>query len=289
MPASGSPTVRRRQLAAELRLLRGNRTGSEVSRALGWSKSKISRYEIGRTTLPVDEVVKLLDCYDVTGSKRDQLLALARDANERGWWEDYNDSLREEHRAFIGLEAEASAIMHWQVDVVPGLLQTEAYAKKMHVGYQKVVTSLLPGTVDRRVEVRMMRQQVLTREPPLELSVVIDESVLLRRVGRRELMHEQLQHLVHVADRPNVQLRVLPMSTESSLRTASFVILSFGGSGPGALDDVVSTEGVESEIYYQGEEYTYHHGLVFQALVEESLPPAESRKLILETGERVWA
>lgn len=85
------------------------------------------------------------------------------------------------------------------------------------------------------------------------------------------------------------ELRVLPLSTESSLRTASFVILSFGGSGPGALDDVVSTEGVESEMYYPGETYTYHHGLVFQALVEESLPPAESRNLILETAERVWA
>jgi transcriptional regulator with XRE-family HTH domain len=289
--STGSPAVRRRRLAAELRRLRGGRTGTEVARALGWSPSKVSRYEQGRSTLLLDEVSKLLDFYGVADPERDLLLSLARDASQRGWWEDYADALSEEYLAFIGLEAEAASVAHWQVDIVPGLLQTEDYARQLHLGYQSAVPTIPPGVIERRVRVRMKRQEVLTRDPPLQLSVVIDESVLLRRMGGREIMRAQLEHLAEAAELPNVELRVLPLSRESSLVADSFIIFGFGTNpvdDSGLLHDVVSTEGVKSETYVEGETDTHLYRLVFQGLVKASLSPCESQILIRQTAERAW-
>ena len=113
MAASASPTVRRRRLAAELRRLRGARTGGAVAKALGWSPAKISRYELGQSNFPLDEVEKLLDFYGVTEPRRGQLLALATEANQRGWWEDYADALTPDYMEFLGLEAEATAASEW--------------------------------------------------------------------------------------------------------------------------------------------------------------------------------
>jgi transcriptional regulator with XRE-family HTH domain len=288
---SGSPAVRRRRLAAELRRLRGERTGTEVARALGWSPSKISRYEQGRSTLLFDEVSKLLDLYGVSDPERGLLLSLALDASQRGWWEDYADALPEESLAFIGLEAEAVSVAQWQVEVVPGLLQTEDYARQVYAGYQHVVPTTSPGVVERRVRVRMKRQEVLARDPPLQLSVVIDESVLLRRMGAREIMQAQLERLAEAAELTNVDLRVLPLNNENSLVADSFVIFGFGTNSMDdsvLLHDVVSTEGVKSETYVEGETDTHLYRLVFQGLVKASLSPCESRRLIRQTAADVW-
>src|SRR5690349_9876099 len=117
MAQSGSPTVRRRRLAVELRRLRGNRTGNEVSRGIGWSTTKISRAESGRESLPPMEIEKLIDYYGVTDPLRGRLLELAEDAVQRGWWEDYADVLTPQYLEFIGLEAEAVSCLHWQADI----------------------------------------------------------------------------------------------------------------------------------------------------------------------------
>jgi Domain of unknown function (DUF5753)/Helix-turn-helix domain len=288
--ASGSPAVRRRRLAVELRRLRGNRTGGEVSSALRWSPSKISRFEQGRDSLPLDEVEKLLDFYGVSGSERDRL-SLARDAQERGWWEDYADAVPEEYQTFIGLEAEAASEVQWQAELVPGLLQTEEYARKLFAGFQRVIPTLTPTIIDQRVRVRMIRQQLLTRDPPLEHHVVIDESVLLRNIGGREVMYAQLLRLAEAADLPNVKMQILPLSSDVPLVFSSFVIFHFGP-GPtgktGALGDVVSTEGVKSEFYVEDEPATHMHRLVFEALAEAALSPSESQNLIRLTVDRIW-
>jgi hypothetical protein len=290
--ASASPTVRRRRLAAELRRLRGIRTGGAVAKALGWSAAKISRYELGQSSFPLDEVEKLLDFYEVTEPGRSQLLALAAEANQRGWWEEYADVLAPEYMEFIGLEAEADTMAHWQVGVVPGLLQTEEYAGRLNAGYQSVIPTP-PGILDRLVRVRLIRQELLTRDPPLQLSVVIDEAVLLRKIGDRGLMHAQLQHLAEVADLPNVELRIMPLSNrETSLVADSFTILSFGPQAAGEagkLADVVSTENVTSELYVEGETGTYLYRLVFQGLLNASLSPADSQNLIRRTAAELWA
>src|ERR1043165_6312398 len=140
MPSSGSPAVRRRILAAELRRLRAStgKTADEVGRALGWSKAKISRYELSRGGLRPADVGLLLDFYGVPERQHAQLLALAEEARNKGWWESYSDVLPPEQMEYIGLEAEATAILDWQINVVPGLLQTEQYALEVLSGYHEV-------------------------------------------------------------------------------------------------------------------------------------------------------
>ena len=125
----------------------------------------------------------------------------------------------------------------------------------------------------------------------MRLSVVMDESVLLRRIGDQRLMHTQLEHLTRVAELPNVDLRVLPLNRETSLVAESFAILAFGSpptDEAGKLADVVSTEGVTSELYVEGESDTYLYRLVFQGLVNASLSPADSQHMIEQTAERLW-
>jgi transcriptional regulator with XRE-family HTH domain len=286
---SGSPTVRRRRLAAELRRLRGARTGGVVANALGWSPAKISRYELGQSSFPLDEVERLLDFYGVTDLRRTQLLALAADANERGWWQDYADVLPAGYMEYIGLEAEAASVAEWQTESVPGLLQTEDYAREIIDAYQSVAR-IPPRHVERRSQVRIIRQRVLTeRDPPLELSAAIDESVLLRKVGSRELMVRQLRHLVEMAELPNIDLRVLPLQSETSLVAAPFIVLGFSElHEDAAVGDVVSIESPNNELYIGGEADTYMYRLMFQAFFEAALPSEQSRDLILQTARRVW-
>src|SRR5262249_60396521 len=176
MTMPGSPTVRRRRLAAELREIRESKgkSGDAVAAALRWSPSKISRYERARTGLQPREVERLLDYYQITGARRDLLLVLAADAAQKGWWEEYADSLSPDYQQFIGLEHEASSIAIWHVDVVTGLLQTEAYARHIISSYSRV-EPLAPAMIERMVRVRMRRQQGLER-PGLELSVVLEKS-----------------------------------------------------------------------------------------------------------------
>ena len=292
MAAFGSPTVRRRRLAAELRRLRGKRTGSRVSRAIGWSPTKISRAESGHESIPPSEVEKLLDFYDVKDPLRGRLLELAQDATQAGWWDDYSDALNPQLLEFIGLEAEAASSRQWQADTVPGLLQTEAYARQLSAAYQAVVPTTPPSLIDRFVRSRMIRQERLTHEPVLQLSVVMDEAVLLRRVGDRGLMRAQLEHLADMADLPNIDLRVMPLDRERALQAGSFVIMSFGSSSTteaASLGDVVSTESLNTELHVEGETDTQLYRLFFQALTKASQSPAESRDLIFTTIERAWS
>jgi len=288
MTVPGSPTVRRRRLAAELREIRESKgkSGDAVAAALKWSPSKISRYERARTGLQPKEVERLLDYYQITGSRRELLLELAQDASHKGWWEEYADGLSADYQAFIGLEHEASSIAIWHVDVVTGLLQTEAYARHIISSYSRV-DPVPPGMVDRLVRVRMRRQQVLDRE--LTLSVVLDESVLKRRVGDDSVMYDQLQRLAREADRPNLTLQILPLDAQHIIFGESFVIFSFGPDSDAMLHDVVSTEHFRTGFSVEGERDTYLHRIAFQMLVDESLDPAASKARILETAENHWA
>jgi transcriptional regulator with XRE-family HTH domain len=281
--SSASPTVRRRRLAAELRRLRGARTGTAVAAALGWSPAKVSRYELGQGSFPPQEIEKLLDYYGVTEPRRAHLLDLAAEANERAWWNDYTDSLSPEYMEIIGLEAEAASALVWQAVAIPGLLQTEAYARAVHTAHQRVVLTPPPGVFERRVTVRMLRQDVLvTRTPPLQLSAVIDESVLLRRTGSREVMAAQLGHLAEVSRLPNIDLRILPLESETSLKADSFLVFGFSADDERSkLGDVVSAEGVRDELRIEGETDTYMFRLIFNAFADAALSPEESRELIL--------
>jgi transcriptional regulator with XRE-family HTH domain len=289
MIAPGSPTVRRRRLAAELRGIRESKgkSGDTVAAALKWSPSKISRYERARTGLRPREVERLLDYYEITGPRRALLLGLAEDAAQKGWWEEFTVSLSEDYKQFIGLEHEATAMAIWHVDVVTGLLQTEEYARHIIGSYSRV-EPVAPGMIGRLVRVRMRRQQVLDRDG-LQLSVVLDESVLKRRIGDEAVMYDQLQRLVKEADRPNLTLQVLPLDAQHSVFGESFVIFGFGQDADAMLQDVVSTEHLRSGFTLEGERDTYLHRIAFQMLVDAALDPVASRKLILETAEGYWS
>jgi len=233
------------------------------------------------------EVERLLDYYQVTGARRALLLGLAEDAAQKGWWEEFADTLSEDYQQFIGLEHEATSMAIWHVDVVAGLLQTDSYARHIISSYGRV-EPVAPRMIGRLVNVRMRRQQVLDREG-LQLSVVLDEAVLRRRIGDESVMYEQLQHLVRQADRPNLTLRVLPLDGQHSVFGESFVIFGFAAGSDAMLQDVVVTEQLRSSVTLEGERETYLHRIAFQALCDASLDPAASRALIRETAESCWS
>ena len=231
---------------------------------------------------------KLLNYYEISGSRRAHLLDLARDAAQRGWWEDYADGLSSDYQQFIGLEHEATSIAIWHVEVVAGLFQTEAYARHIIGSYSRV-EPIPPGMVERLVRVRMQRQQVLARDPDVQFSVILDESILRRRIGNDEVMYQQLQRLARDADRPNVTLRILPLDTQHTVFAESFVIFGFGPDDDAIFQDVVSSEHLKSAFSLEGERETYLHRLVFQMLVSASLDPEPSKELIREAAESHWS
>ena len=285
----GSPTVRRLKLAAWLREIRETKgeSGETVAAAINWSPSKISRYERAKTGMPPREVQKLIDYYEVPEPERSQILTLAKEAAQRGWWEDFSDILSDDYRQFIGLEHDASSIAIWHVSVIPGLLQTEEYARNIISSYSRV-EPIAPGIITRLVRVRMRRQQVLERVG-LELSVVLDESILRRRIGDQKLMYDQLQHLAGEADRPNVTLQIFPLDAQHTVLGESFVIFGFGTEPEAMLRDVVSAEHLRSGYNLESERETYLHRLALKMLADESLDPAASKALILDTAESIWS
>jgi transcriptional regulator with XRE-family HTH domain len=284
-----SPTVRRRRLAAELRRLRerADLTGDDVAEQLKWSASKISRIETAKTGAKISDVRRLLDLYGVGDSHRDELIALAREAERKGWWEAYSDSLLEEYAAFVGLEAEAESVFEWETQVIPGLFQTEAYAREQMRAVQPIET-IPPGQMEDRIETRMLRQQVLTRDRPLELSVVIDESVLLRRYGDDAVMRSQLKQLAELSRLPNVTLRVLRLDGHHPIGIASFIHLRFARVYDVTFHDVVYVEQLTSSFYFEEELDTYRYTLASDRLVAAALSPEESTELIAHIANTVW-
>jgi transcriptional regulator with XRE-family HTH domain len=288
MPGKVSPEVRRRRLAAELRRLRGQ-SGlkiAEVAGQLGWSSAKVSRYELARTGLKPSDVRLMLALYGVDDLRQNELLALAFEASEKGWWESFSDVMPDEHISLIGLEDEATAEWSWHLEVIPGLLQTEEYARQVNSkGY-----SLAPvpeSQIERSVAVRMKRQELLLRDPPLELRVVIDEAVLRRGFGGSGVMRDQLRHLVEIARLPNVSLRVLPFGDDSTIIMNSFDLLRFGTQS-GKMPDVVYTEHFRATLYFEGETDTHQYRIVFERLREAALGEIGSVQLIERIITQVW-
>jgi transcriptional regulator with XRE-family HTH domain len=284
-----SPMVRRRRLAAELREIRetANRSADAVARALGWSPSKMSRYEKALTALKPSDVARLLDQYGVRGERRAFLLRLADEAGRKAWWEESRLELTPYHQEYIGFEQEAWLIATWQVEVVPGLLQTEPYARHL-IGNYGVIEPIAPGQVERLVTVRLRRQEVLTGESPVQLSVVLDESILQRRIGDDQVMRDQLVHLGRLAERPNVTMRVLPVDAQHTVLGPAFSIFRFGPDGDAILADIVAIEHLKNIVIVDNERETHLHWLVFEALASISMDAAASRAAIAEAA-RSWA
>ncbi|RKN38300.1 DUF5753 domain-containing protein [Streptomyces hoynatensis] len=267
------PTVPRMILGARLRRLREARgiTGLEAGRTIRASHSKISRLEMGRTGFKTRDVQDLLSLYGVCDeAERATLLALARQSNSPGWWHVYHDIVPSWLNVYLGLEQAATVIRGYELQFVPGLLQTESYARA-------VLRLALDDTrerTERRVELRMGRQRILHRERPPHLWVVIDEAALRRPVGGAAVMRGQLAHLLQLSELPHVTIQVVPFGAGGHPAMAGPVtVLRPPG---GDLPDVVYLEQQTGGVYPDkpAEIELYRH--VLNRLVVESLSPADS-------------
>jgi len=287
MPEPSSPTVRRRRLAAELRRLRGDLTGEYVAERMGWSASKVSRIENAHTAPQASELKKLLSLYGVDGSYADELMALATEAKRKGWWEAFADALPDAHTGYIGLEAEATSSRHWANEFIPGLVQTEDYARALITTHARAIAPIPPGEIRARVEARMIHQKILERDPPFELDLIFDESVLLRRIGPNSLMRAQLGRLLEVSETETVTLRILPLDGPHAIITGGFTLLHFNKVHEVVYPDVVNLDHLTGANYFEEEKDTYQYQLAFERLAELSLSAEKSRDTIARTGE-VW-
>jgi hypothetical protein len=254
---------------------------------LCWSKAKISRYELAQSGLKPVDVGRLLDFYGVEDAQREKLLALAEEASHKAWWETYSEVLTDGHMAFIGLEAEATSIREWQINVIPGLLQTEQYAWQVLSNYHHLAP-ISPGALRRQLETRLLRQQLLNRADPLAYTVLLDESVLYRQRGGPRVMRDQLQRLADASQLPNVTIRVLPLRRDHRFAVDSFAILQFGDEQQATLPDVVTVEHLSNELHVEGDTDAHTFRLAFGDLEGESLSPSESTELIATIRDREW-
>ena len=288
MPEPASPTVRRRLLAAELRRLRerAGLTGDQVAGEVGWSASKVSRIETAQTAPRTSDIRKLLALYGIEGRSADELLALGREAARKGWWETYSLTLPPEYTALIGMEAEAKSALSWAAQIVPGLFQTGDYAREVTSGYLERIDPAPPSETRRRVEVRLARQQVLTRDNPLELRAVLDQSVLYRRFGGRDVMKSQMEKLLDLSERDNISLHILPLDGRHPIGTGAFVLLQFGDVHHVSHEDVVYIESLTGGRYVEAEEEVYRYQRSFDRLSELALDEATSREMLTAAREQ---
>jgi transcriptional regulator with XRE-family HTH domain len=245
MSVDEGPTLRRRRLGAELKRCReaAGLTQEYVSRYFEWHAAKVTRIETARVAVTARDVRDLLTLYGVHDDDyREALIGLARQSRERTWWTDYRDIMRPGN--FVGLEAEASSMRVWEPIVLPGLLQTEAYMRAlMRTGR----SSDPPESIDRRVALRIKRQDRLTGSNPLTLSAIVDESVIRRVVGGADVMGDQLRHLLGRAQLPNVTLQILPFDAgEHSFLGGSAALLEFRET---THLDVLYLEGLAGDYY----------------------------------------
>ncbi|MCZ4099282.1 helix-turn-helix domain-containing protein [Streptomyces sp. So13.3] len=282
------PAVRRRKLGAELRRQRdlAGMTSGEAARRAGWHQPKVSRIETGRSSARPEDVACLLDIYGVRDRElRDLLATLAGKGTQRGWWHDFRDVLPPEYRDFISLETGAGRARTMENSVVPGLLQTPAYARALT---RSVLPQLGAREVDALVEVRTARQAVLEQDSPLELHALLDEAVLRRNVGGAQVMGAQLRHLAEAARMPRIRLQVLPFAAGGHIGvTGSFVIFSF----PLIADlDVVVIDHLTSSLYVDRQEDLRAYSAAFDRLRSHALSYDDSLAFIsgIGSGNDSW-
>jgi transcriptional regulator with XRE-family HTH domain len=281
MPPRGNPeqnpTLRGRRLAMELQRRR-EATGmsrEEVARQLEWSTSTLFRIETGRSRPQPGNVRTLLELYGVTGPERDGLIQLTRDARRPGWWHSFRDVLPNPYEVYIGLEAGAASIRNFEPVVVPGLLQTEDYAREI---FRNGPIELDPDGIERLAEVRLARQEILNRDDRPRLWAVIDEAVIHRIVGSASVMRGQLRHLADSAQQGKTTIQVMPYRAGAHAGTiGSFVILDFEEPTDPA---VVYVETLAGDIYLEERSDVNRYTLAFDRLRAASLHPDDSVQLI---------
>ena len=274
----GGPTVLRMLLGIQLRRLREAKglTPEQAGYEIRASRSKISRVEHGRVGFKERDVADLLSLYGVSDEQeRRRMLALARQANDQGWWAKYDDIMPDWFESYVGLEQATSLIRTYELQFVPGLFQTDGYARGVTVlGHRAASTS----EIERRVSLRMQRQELLTTDDSPRIWAVIDESALRRPVGGRDVMRAQLRHLVAVTEYPRVTLQVMPFSRGGHPAAGgSFTILRFAEPD---LPDIVYIEQLTSALYLDRRDEVDNYMEVMNRLSAEAETPADSAALV---------
>jgi transcriptional regulator with XRE-family HTH domain len=277
-----SPTVRRRRLSSALRQFRmaTGMNADEVARALGWTPSKVTRIERNEWKLPsVRDVRDLLDLYEVEDpTQREAILTLAREARQRGWWEEYKDVLG---GAMPGFEAEASKILTYEALLVPGLLQTARYARAVFLGGQVMDDHLIA----RRVEARMARQQILDSDRPPTLWAVIDEAALAKHVGGVNVMKDQIRHIVSMAARKKIGVQVLPhaVGAHAAMENA-FRIMEFDDPSDPTL---VHVETITGDLFMEEPGQVASYTLVYDHVRASALSADASVAYLADLAEQL--
>ncbi|KFG75322.1 helix-turn-helix domain-containing protein [Streptomyces mutabilis] len=269
-------TTRRRQLGAMLRKLRASKgmTLEEAGHLVGVSKATVSRYETQAGPVKWIVVDALCRAYGATDAERDAVVRLAKDAKQQGWWSSFADSIPENMNLLLTLEDEAVQENHFSCVYVPGLLQTRAYSTALQRANE---VPLAPDEIERLVDIRMKRQEILTRPKPLRLWAIIDESVIRRVVGSPQTMKEQLDCLLAANDSPHTTLQVLPFSKGAhAAALGSFVMI--GGAEP-ALD-VVYVDFHTGSLFLEKDEELERYRLAFEYLRAQALDMEASSALI---------
>ncbi|MEV4348129.1 helix-turn-helix transcriptional regulator [Actinoplanes sp. NPDC049596] len=278
-----SPTIRRRRLGVELRRHReaARITIDMVAERLGCSTSKVSRIETGHTSATPADVGAMLDIYRVTAVVKQELVQIAREARQKGWWHPFSTVLS---GAYVGLEAATRSIRTYEQQVIPGLLQSEEYAIAM-------IRAARLGDNDQeiaqRVRVRMERQSLLIQDDPIDLWVVLDEAVVSRPVGGDAVMRDQLAKLINAARLPNVTLQILPFAVGAHAgMDSTFAILEFEEEGDA---DVVYIDNATGGLFLEKAEELGKYISIFESIRTTALPPEESIEMIeMLVEEPLW-
>ncbi len=286
MPTRSSPTVKRRRLAAELRdrRERAGLTIDDVAERLEWSTAKISRIENARVSVLPRDVKFLLGVYGMieTDAAWEVLLILARESRQKGWWQQYGEAVPDWFEVYVGLEAEAATIWGYDAEFVPGILQTEDYARAVH---RAQLINASEAEIDRLVRVRMARQELLTTDDAPQLWLILNEAVIRRRVGSRLVMENQLKRLLEAADLPNVTLQVVPFSAGAHpAMDGSFNLLSF----PEPTDpQIVYIEYHTGALYLEKAAEVQRYRLLFDHLRASAESVDASRALMARVAEEL--
>jgi transcriptional regulator with XRE-family HTH domain len=280
-----SPTVLRIVIGTQLRRLREAHgiTRDTAGEAIRASHAKISRLELGRVGFKERDVTDLLDLYGVTDrAEREAFLGLVRQANTPGWWHRYSDVLPGWFEMYVRLEQAASVIRSYQVQFVPGLFQTEEYARAV-IGSDAFATS--DEEIDKRVHLRLTRQKLLAEPQAPRCWAVLDEAALLRPYGSARVMREQTEHLVTLGDLPNVTLQVLPFARGSDAAVVGpFTVLRFAEPD---LPDVVYMEQLTSAVYLDKPTDVEFYRAAMDRIAVAAASPEESRALLTRLAQDV--
>jgi transcriptional regulator with XRE-family HTH domain len=281
MAEGGSPLVQRRRLRAELKKARhvSGLTQDQVAGAMDWSLSKIIRIEAGASGISANDLKALLGLYGVTESDQvDALLALARAARERSWWSAYRDVAPSSLLQLIEYESVASVVRQFETMFIPGILQTEDYARAVIQNYYDEREG--SNKLRALVELRVRREDLFDSDNPPSFQFMLDEAAVRRLVGGASVMRRQLQRLVELADKPNISIEVIPFSAglHPGMK-GPFEIIEFADPSD---RDIVYTESPRGDSFSDDPEETLRYREVFERLGKVSLGPRDSLARIAE-------